>query len=141
MQEEEVVLAWERLHVHGTTPQFLIEKIMRERIYESLFYKSTCYSLNAHLLITPAENLTCIGGMYGAQKPTEFICLLLKILQIQPEPQIVDLFLDSKFKYLVCLTAIYIRMVYPSAEVYRKLEPLLLDRRKIRFRNIGCSRI
>jgi pre-mRNA-splicing factor 38A len=29
-----------------------------------------------------------IGGVYGNQRPTEFLCLLLKLLQIQPEKEI-----------------------------------------------------
>jgi len=29
-----------------------------------------------------------IGGVYANQRPTEFLCLLLKLLQIQPEKEI-----------------------------------------------------
>lgn len=31
--------------VHGTNPQYLIEKIMRTRIYESLYWKEFCFGL------------------------------------------------------------------------------------------------
>lgn len=43
---------------------------------------------SAETLIDRAIELQSIGGVYGNQKPTEFICLLLKLLQIQPEKEI-----------------------------------------------------
>ena len=50
------------------------------------------YALNiyrsAETLIDKTIELRSIGGVYGNQKPTEFICLLLKLLQIQPEKEI-----------------------------------------------------
>lgn len=36
-----------------------------------------------------AFELEYIGGMYGQQQPTEFICLVLKLLQILPEKEII----------------------------------------------------
>lgn len=32
--------------VHGTDPQFLIEKITRQKIYDSYYWKSDCFGLN-----------------------------------------------------------------------------------------------
>ena len=40
-------------------------------------------------IIEKAYQLTYIGGQYGVQKPTEFICLVLKLLQLQPREEIV----------------------------------------------------
>jgi len=42
----------------------------------------------AETLIDKAIELQSMGGVYGNQKPTEFISLLLKLLQIQPEKEI-----------------------------------------------------
>jgi len=42
----------------------------------------------AETLIDKAIELQSVGGVYGNQKPTEFISLLLKLLQIQPEKEI-----------------------------------------------------
>lgn len=53
----------------------------------------------AESLIDKADQLTCIGGQYGNQKPTEFLCLTLKLLQLQPEKEIIIDFIrneDSK---------------------------------------------
>ena len=36
-----------------------------------------------------AVQLTYIGGQYGGQSPTEFLCLTLKLLQLQPEKEII----------------------------------------------------
>jgi pre-mRNA-splicing factor 38A len=37
-----------------------------------------------------------IGGVYGNQRPTEFLCLLLKLLQIQPEKEILVEYLRAE---------------------------------------------
>jgi hypothetical protein len=33
------------IQVHGTNPQFLVEKILRTRIYESKYWKESCFGL------------------------------------------------------------------------------------------------
>lgn len=52
------------------------------------------------------------GGVYGGNiKPTPFICLVLKMLQIQPEKDIIIEFLRQEdFKYIRALAAIYLRL-------------------------------
>lgn len=73
-------------NIHGTNPQYLIEKIIRSRIYDSQFWKESCFALTAELMVDKAMELRFIGGVYGGNiKPTPFICLVLKFLQIQPE--------------------------------------------------------
>lgn len=34
------------ISVHGTNPQYLIEKIIRTRIYESRYWKEDCFALS-----------------------------------------------------------------------------------------------
>lgn len=123
--------------VHGTDPQFLIEKIIRERIYESLYWKEECFGLTVELLLEKAVRLTCIGGTFGGnQKPTPFLCLLLKLLQLQPDIEIVyALIKDPEFKYLRVLASFYLRLIGHAKEIYRKLEPLYCDYRKIRIKS------
>lgn len=130
---------YQRKQIKGTDPQFLIEKIIRERIYDSVFWKHSLFAANAEILVDKGADLIAIGGQYGNQRPTEFLACLLKLLQIQPETEIIDLYLQDEFKYLTALAAFYIRMTGTSVEVYKKLEPLLLDRRKLRKRGAdGC---
>jgi len=122
--------------IHGQNPQFLVETVIRNRIYESAYWKEYCFALTAESLIDLAIKLRSIGGVYGNQKPTEFMCLLLKLLQIQPEKEILIEYLQAdEFKYLRALAAIYIRMTFRAAEVYEILEPLLKDYRKLRYRH------
>lgn len=68
-------------------------------------------------IIEKAYALTSIGGQYGNQKPTDFICLVLKLLQIQPRDEIV-------FKYITGLTESennkqvpYVFMTFSGSEV------------------------
>ncbi|CAG8556114.1 202_t:CDS:2 [Funneliformis mosseae] len=121
--------------VHGTNPQYLIEKIIRTRIYESLYWKEFCFGLTAETLIDKAIELTSFGGEYGNQRPTEFLCLTLKLLQLQPSKEIVLEFIRNEdYKYLRALGAFYLRLVGNSLEIYQTLEPLLNDYRKLRKR-------
>lgn len=48
-----------------------------------------CFALNAASLIDNALSIKYIGGTYANQKPTEFMCLALKLLQLQPEREII----------------------------------------------------
>ncbi|KAF9532373.1 PRP38 family-domain-containing protein [Crepidotus variabilis] len=124
--------------IHGQNPQSLVETVIRNRIYESSFWKEHCFALTAASIIDKAIELKTLGGVYGNQRPTEYLCLLLKLLQIQPEKEILLEYLQAdEFKYLRALAALYIRMTFPGAEVYETLEPLLKDYRKLRLRNMG----
>lgn len=122
--------------IHGTDPQFLIEKIVRERIYESLYWKQECYDLTTESLVEKAVRLSHIGSTFGGnQKPTPFLCLLLKLLQLQPDFEIVyALIKDPTFKYLRILASFYLRLVGRPRDIYENLEPLYSDYRKIRVK-------
>ncbi|GAB6019949.1 Pre-mRNA-splicing factor 38A [Chamberlinius hualienensis] len=120
--------------VKGTNPQYLIEKIIRSRIYDSRYWKEECFALSAELLVDKAMELKFIGGVYGGNiQPTPFICLILKMLQIQPEKDIIVEFIKNEdFKYVRALGAYYMRLVGTSLDCYKYLEPLYNDYRKLK---------
>ncbi|CAG2100524.1 unnamed protein product [Medioppia subpectinata] len=120
--------------VHGTNPQYLIEKIIRTRIYESRYWKEDCFALTAELIVDKGIELRYIGGIYsGNIKPTPFLCLVLKLLQIQPDKDIVIEFIRQEdFKYMRALGAFYLRLIGSSSDVFKYLEPLYNDYRKLR---------
>ncbi|XP_056648486.1 pre-mRNA-splicing factor 38 [Diorhabda sublineata] len=123
--------------VHGTNPQYLVEKIIRSRIYDSKYWKEECFALTAELLVDKAMELRFIGGVFGGNiKPTPFLCLTLKMLQIQPEKDIVVEFIkNEEFKYVRALGAFYMRLTGSSLDCYKYLEPLYNDNRKLRRQN------
>ncbi|EYC39293.1 hypothetical protein Y032_0664g1316 [Ancylostoma ceylanicum] len=123
--------------VRGTNPQFLIEKIIRQRIYDSKYWKEYCFALSADLVVDRALELRYIGGIYaGNVKPTPFLCLSLKMLQIQPEKDIIIEFIQQEqSKYARALGAMYLRLTFTSVEIYKYLEPLFNDYRKLRYMN------
>ena len=126
--------------IHGTNPQFLVERVIRGRIYDSGYWKEHCFALTAESLVDKAVMLNYIGGTYGIQRPTPFICLVCKLLQIQPDKEIVLEYLQfEEFKYLRAVAALYVRLTFPSLEVYEVLEPMLNDYRKLRFRQMSGS--
>ncbi|XP_057298917.1 pre-mRNA-splicing factor 38A-like [Hydractinia symbiolongicarpus] len=120
--------------IRGTNPQYLVEKITRTRIYESKYWKEECFALTAELLVDKAMALEHIGGTFGGNiKPTPFLCLVLKMLQIQPEKDIIVEFIKNEdYKYVRALGAYYMRLVGTSLECYKYLEPLYNDYRKMK---------
>ncbi|PNF25222.1 Pre-mRNA-splicing factor 38A [Cryptotermes secundus] len=123
--------------VRGTNPQYLVEKIIRSRIYDCKYWKEECFALSAELLVDKAMELRYLGGVYGGNiKPTPFLCLVLKMLQIQPEKDIIVEFIkNEEFKYVRALGAMYMRLVGTSLDCYKYLEPLFNDSRKLRRQN------
>jgi pre-mRNA-splicing factor 38A len=75
--------------------------------------------------------------VYGGNvKPTPFLCLILKMLQIQPEKDIIVEFIkNEEFKYVRALGALYMRLTGSSLDCYKYLEPLFNDNRKLRSQN------
>jgi pre-mRNA-splicing factor 38A len=154
--------------IRGVNPATLFEKAVRDRITDSYYWKEQCFGLNAATLCDRAAELSSIGGTYGGtQKPTPFLCLAFKMLQLAPEKEIVLEYLNfsdpgsdaedaedeaeetngrgggggggvvkarGDFKYLRALAAFYIRLTFDAVDVYKTLEPLLLDYRKLRRR-------
>lgn len=127
----------EAKNVHGTNPQYLVEKIIRTRIYDSKYWKEQCFALTAELLVDKAMELRFVGGVFGGNiKPTQFLCLTLKMLQIQPEKDIVVEFIkNQEFKYVRALGAFYLRLTGTALDCYKYLEPLYIDNRKLRRQN------
>ncbi|KAJ3075674.1 hypothetical protein HDU98_007231 [Podochytrium sp. JEL0797] len=122
--------------IHGQDPQNLVEKIIRTRIHESVYWKEHCFALTAETIVDKAIDLHYIGGQFGMQKPTEFLCLTLRLLQLQPERSIIAVYLQNEdHKYLTALAAFYIRLTFKPVDCYNYLEPLLLDKRKLRMRD------
>ena len=121
--------------IHNTNPAYLLEKAVRDRITESYYWKERCFAINEATLCDRAVDMTSIGGTYGMQKPSPFLCLTLKLLQLLPDREIILEYLHQPdFKYLTALAAFYVRLTFDAVDVYKTLEPLLLDYRKIKQR-------
>ena len=121
--------------IHNQNPVHLLEKPVRDRIVESYYWKEQCFAINEATLCDRAAALTFVGGTYGQQKPTPFLCLAMKLLQLMPERDIILEYLrQEEFKYLSALAAFYIRLTFEAKDVYGILEPLLGDWRKLRRR-------
>jgi len=120
--------------VHGQNPQNLVENILRQKIYEQPYWKDQCFALTAETLVERAVELRCVGGTFGGtRKATRFMCLVLKMLQIQPETEIVlEYIRQEDYKYARLLGAFYLRLVGRPPEIYQYLEPLYNDYRRVR---------
>ena len=86
---------------------------MSSRLDQSDAEGSDCFALTAETIIDEAVKLHYIGGTYANTRPTEFLCLVLKLLQIQPEKEIVMEYLRAEeFK---CA------LVYPAARLISQI--------------------
>ncbi|KAK9735495.1 hypothetical protein RND81_04G209100 [Saponaria officinalis] len=123
-------------NIRGTNPQNLVEKIVRSKVYQHTYWKEQCFGLTAETLVDKAMELDHVGGTYGGnRKPTPFLCLVLKMLQIQPEKDIVVEFIKNEdYKYVRILGAFYLRLTGTDTDVYLYLEPLYNDYRKVRMK-------
>ena len=85
-----------------------------------------------------AKSLTCVGGTFGGMgKPTKFLALTLKLLQLQPDKSVVGAFLEQDhFKYLKVLGAFYLRLTGRPQEIYELLDPLYADYSKLKYRDV-----
>ncbi|RFU30359.1 hypothetical protein B7463_g5974, partial [Scytalidium lignicola] len=122
---------------NGLNPATIMEKPVRERIVDSYFWKEQCFGVNeADIINRVVDHVTFIGGTYGdAQKPSPFLCLAFKLLQLAPSDEILQEYLEfggEKFKYLRALALFYIRLTRKAKDVYLTLEPYLEDRRKLK---------
>ena len=126
---------YEGATIHDQNPAHLLEKAVRDRITESYYWKEQCFAINEATLCDRAIEMTYLGGTYGQQKPTPFLCLTLKLLQLLPDREVVMEYLHQPdFKYLSALAAFYVRLTFEPVDVFKTLEPLLSDYRKIRRR-------
>ncbi len=126
--------------VQGSDPQNLMEYITRQKIYDSRFWKEECFGLTAaDVMERAAESLTCVGGTYsGIGKPSKFLCLTLKLLQLQPDKEVVETFLEQDtFKYLQVLGAFYLRLTGRPQDIYELLDPLYGDYSKLKYRDVN----
>jgi pre-mRNA-splicing factor 38A len=77
------------------------------KIYQSMYWKEHCFGLNAEGVVDKAVDINHVGGTYGGtRKPTDFMCLLLKMLQLQPDKEIIVEFIKNEdYKYVRLLGA------------------------------------
>lgn len=83
--------------IHGQNPQSLVDQIVRNKIYNCLYWKETLAGVNAEDLVDRAIQLKYIGGTYGGmRKPSHFLCLVLKLLQIAPDLDVIYAFIENE---------------------------------------------
>lgn len=122
---------------NGLNPSTIMEKAVRDRIIDSYFYKEQCFALNeADIVDRVVEHVSFVGGTYGdSQKPSPFLCLAFKLLQLAPSDDVLKEYMGlggEEFKYLRALACFYVRLTRRAGDVYAMLEPYLEDYRKLR---------
>ena len=98
-------------------------------------------------MIDRAMELDHVGTVYTSiHRPTRFICLVLKLLQIGPSMDIVLEFINNEdykfviffnlyfiYRYVTALGMFYLRLVGTPELIYKTLEPFYSDFRKLRL--------
>lgn len=82
------------------------------------------------------QQVQYIGGTDGTGRPSPFLCCFLRMLELEPLSDMIDVYLNQLgyklFKYLTALALMYIRLAYASEEIYAKLDGFYTDFRKLR---------
>lgn len=123
-----------------------VSAILRDRVYDSRFWKEKCFSLNAETILDRGKDIDSVGILYGgSNRPAEFLCLLVKLLQIRPPLDIIRAYLTCSegnpsndaleqsrdLRYFRALVALYVRLTGTPYTVYVLLEPILKDFRTL----------
>lgn len=105
------------------------------------YWKEECFGLSAETIVDKAVQLREVGGTVGGnRKASKFLCLVLKMLQIQPDKEIVLEFIRNEdYKYVRLLGAFYLRLTGKATEIYQYLEPLYNDYRMVSGRERACD--
>lgn len=117
----------------------LVEHIVRHRIQDSLFYKQHLFLTN-ELTIVPVivTHVKYVGGTDANGRPSPFLCCLLRMLELEPSPEVVELYLRqngyNEFKYLTALTLLYCRMVSGPQTIFKLYDEYVADYRRLRMR-------
>lgn len=116
----------------------LIESIVRNRIQDSLFYKQHLFLTNElNILDVIVQQVKYIGGMDSGGRPSPFLCCLLRLLELEPLDEIIEMYLlqngYNEFKYLTALTLLYCRLVWKPKEFYTLYDKYIQDHRKLRI--------
>lgn len=116
----------------------LVESIVRHRIQDSLFYKQHLYLTNElTILDTIVAQVHYIGGTDAGGRPSPFLCCLLRLLELEPLPEILELYLlqngFNRFKYLTALALLYCRLVLKPPAFYTVHDQYIRDYRKLRM--------
>lgn len=118
----------------------LVEPIVRHRVQDSLFYKQYLHLTNEQsILPIITEHVHYIGGGDSSNRPSPFLCCLVRLLEIEPLADIIHLYLDQNgykaFKYLTALALLYCRMVLDADGFYSIHDKYITDYRKVRVRD------
>ncbi|KAH3687667.1 hypothetical protein WICPIJ_001352 [Wickerhamomyces pijperi] len=120
---------------NGVNSMLYVEKIVRERVFDSIYWKQFCFSLNEATLLDKAMELQIIGSFEISGRPFPFICLFVKMVQLAPEREIIEFYINQdRFKYLKVLGLLYARVVYKDSEL---IQEHLVDYRKLRIYEDG----
>lgn len=113
----------------------IIETIVRNRIKDSIFYKQYLFLTNEQTILPIIINqVHCLAGLDSNNRPSNFLCCLLRLLEINPSREIINLFLSyPQFKYLTCLTLMFIRLTRSPVEIYTLFDTYNANYSKIRM--------
>ncbi|KAF8369904.1 hypothetical protein HHK36_032070 [Tetracentron sinense] len=56
--------------IRGAYPQNLVEKILRSKIYQTMYWKEQCFGLTAETLVDKAMKLNHLGDTFGSNQST-----------------------------------------------------------------------
>ena len=62
------------LEVHGYNPQFLISRIIRDKVYDNRYWKETCFALNAETIVITQLAAKLVAQMLAHLTTRRSVC-------------------------------------------------------------------
>lgn len=111
-----------------------IDPIVLQRVHLSLYYKQHLATANeAKWLSVAARTVHYIGGIDNSNRPSPFLSCLVRLVELAPEIDVIDLFLTQHhFKYVTALALAYVRLTQPPTAIIKHLQVFSTDYRKLR---------
>lgn len=72
--------------IHGKDPQNLIDYIVRQKVYDTLYWKEHCFGLNPETLIEKAIALDHVGKFQTPPPPPQHFSILTNSRHKFPSP-------------------------------------------------------
>jgi pre-mRNA-splicing factor 38A len=114
-------------------------EVLRKRIQRSSYWLGRCADASFLDVIGLAADLDYVEGMRGEAElaqPTPFVCLLQRLVQLDPPPELLDeLIRQDDLKYVRLLAIVFVRLtVEDPVVVHAALDVGLGDYRTLRLR-------
>eukprot|EP00672_Neobodo_designis_P010362 CAMPEP_0174860776 /NCGR_PEP_ID=MMETSP1114-20130205/49991_1 /TAXON_ID=312471 /ORGANISM="Neobodo designis, Strain CCAP 1951/1" /LENGTH=160 /DNA_ID=CAMNT_0016095761 /DNA_START=69 /DNA_END=547 /DNA_ORIENTATION=+ len=116
-----------------------LSEVLRKKVLRSSYWLGRCADATFLDVVALAADLDFVEGMRGEAEmaqPTPFVCLIQRLCQLDPPPELIHELIDQKqLKYVRLLGILFVRLtVEDPVAVHAAIDVGLADFRMVRVR-------